>query len=111
MWCQKGPENAVPVPLGLCDHVLCHQLSNTSWTRGLLPSELKAKVKSLSRVQLFATPWTVACQAPLSVGFPRHEYWSGLLFPSPGNLPDSGIEPMSSTLQVISLPLSHLGKP
>ena len=42
------------------------------------------KVKSLSCIQLFATPWTVACQAPLSVGFSRQEYWSGLPFPSPG---------------------------
>ena len=42
------------------------------------------KVKSLSRVQLFATPWTVACQAPLSMGFSRQEYWSGSPFPSPG---------------------------
>ena len=43
----------------------------------------------------FATPWTVACQAPLSMGFPRREYWSGLLFPSPGDLPDPGMEPGS----------------
>ena len=43
----------------------------------------------------FATPWTVACQAPLFMGFPRQEYWSGLPFPSPGDLPDPGIEPMS----------------
>ena len=49
----------------------------------------------LSRVRLFATPWTVAYQAPPSMGFSRQEYWSGLLFPSPGNLPDSGIEPTS----------------
>ena len=42
-----------------------------------------------------ATPWTVACQAPLSMGFSRQEYWSGLLFPSPGDLPDPGIEPGS----------------
>ena len=51
----------------------------------------------------FATPWTVARQAPLSMGFPRQEYWSGLPFPSPGDLPDQGIEPMSSALQVDSL--------
>ena len=50
-----------------------------------------------SHVQLFVTPWTVACQAPLSVGFPRQEYWSGLPFPSPGDLPDPGIEPVSLT--------------
>ena len=48
-----------------------------------------------SRVQLFVTPWTVARQAPLSMGFPRQEYWSGLLFPPPGDLPDPGIEPSS----------------
>ena len=44
------------------------------------------------------TPWTVACQASLSVGFPRQEYWSGLPFPPPGNLPDPGIEPVSPAL-------------
>ena len=43
-------------------------------------------VQSLSHVQLFVTPWTLACQAPLSMGFPRQEYWSGLPFPSPGDL-------------------------
>ena len=46
-------------------------------------------------VCLFVTPWTVVHQAPLSVGFPRQEYWSGLPFPSPGNLPIPGIEPMA----------------
>ena len=49
----------------------------------------------LSHVQLFVSPWTVAHQAPLSMGFPRQEYWSGLPFPSPGGLPDPGTEPMS----------------
>ena len=48
-----------------------------------------------SRIQLFVTPWTVAHQAPLSMGFPREEYRSGLLFPPPGDLSDPGIEPMS----------------
>ena len=52
----------------------------------------------LSHVQLFATPWTVAHQAPLSLGFPRQEYWSGLPFPSPGDLPKPGIVPMSAEL-------------
>ena len=50
---------------------------------------------SLSRVRLFATPWTVAYQDPPSMGFSRQEYWSGLPFPSPGDLPDPGIEPWS----------------
>ena len=59
----------------------------------------------------FATPQTVALQAPLSMGFSRQEYWSGLPFPSPGNLPDPGIKPTSPALQVGSLPLSHPGSP
>ena len=48
-----------------------------------------------SRVGVFATLWTVAGQAPLSLGFSRQEYWSGLRFPAPGDLPDPGIEPAS----------------
>ena len=56
-------------------------------------------MKSLSLVQLFATPWTVAQQAPPSMEFSRQEYWSGLPFPSPGVLPDLGIEPGSPALQ------------
>ena len=55
-------------------------------------------VKLLSRVQLFATPWTVYYQAPPSTGFSRQKYWSGLSFPSPGDLPDPGIEPRSPAL-------------
>ena len=55
-------------------------------------------LKSLSRVQLFATPWTVAYQASQSMGFSKQEYWSGVPFPSPGDLPDPGIEPGSPTL-------------
>ena len=49
---------------------------------------MKVKVKSFVCVRLFATPWTVACQGPLSMGFSRQEYWSGLPFPSPGDLPN-----------------------
>ena len=63
----------------------------------------KVKVKSLSLVQLFATSWTVARQAPLSIGFSRQEYWSGLPFPSPGDLPNPGIEPGSPALQADAL--------
>ena len=62
----------------------------------------------LSRVWLLATPWTVACQAPPSMGFSRQEYWSALLFPSPGDLPHSGIEPRSPTLQANALPFKPL---
>ena len=60
-------------------------------------------MKSLSRVRLFATPWTVAHQAPPSMGFSRQEYWSGLPFPSPGDLPNPGIEPRSPALQADAL--------
>ena len=56
-------------------------------------------MKLLSCVRLFATPWTVAHQAPPSMGFSRQEYWSGLPFPSPGDLPNPGIEPRSPALQ------------
>ena len=56
---------------------------------------MKVKVKLLSHVQLFVTPWTVAYQVPPSVGFTKQEYWSELPFPSPGDLPDPRIEPRS----------------
>ena len=55
-------------------------------------------VQVLSCVQLFATPWTVTCQSPLSIGFPRQEYWNGLLSPSPGAFPNPGKEPVSLVL-------------
>ena len=54
-----------------------------------------------------ATPWTIAFQAPLSMGFFRQKYWSGLPFPSPADLPDPGIEPRSPALQADSLPTEH----
>ena len=57
-------------------------------------------MKSLSRVRLFATPWTVACQAPPSMEFSRQEYWSGLPLPSPGNLPNPGTEPGYSMIYI-----------
>ena len=70
----------------------------------------RKKVKSLSHVQLFATPWAVAYQAPLSMGFSRQQSWSGLPFPSPGDLPNPGIEPGSPTLQTDALPSEPPGK-
>ena len=69
------------------------------------------KVKSLSRIRLFATPWTVAYQAPLSVEFSRQEYWSGLPYPCPGDLPNPRIEPRSPALQADTLPSEPPGKP
>ena len=73
--------------------------------------KVKVKVKSLSPVWLFGAPWTVAYQALLSMGFSSQEYWSGLPFPSPGDLPNPGIEPVSPALQTDALPSEPPGKP
>ena len=72
---------------------------------------VKVKVKSLSHVQLFATPWTVAYQAPSSMGFSRQECWSELPFPSPGDLSNPGIEPGFPALQRDALSSKPSGKP
>ena len=68
---------------------------------------------SCSVVSDLATSWTVACQAPLSMGLPRQEYWSGLSFPPPGDLPDPGIEPSSPVSPALAGGLCHftIGKP
>ena len=76
----------------------------------VVEEEFHLKVKSLSRVQLFVTPWTLAYQASLSMGFSRQEYWSGLPFPSPGDLPNPGIKPGSPALQADTLPSEPPGK-
>ena len=73
--------------------------------------DVRKKVKLLSHVRLFLTPWTVTYQAPLSMGFSRQEYWSGVPLPSPGDLPDPGIKPGSPTLQADALPSEPPGKP
>ena len=72
---------------------------------------LYLNVSSLSRVRLFVTLWTVAYKAPPSMGFSRQEYWSGLPFTSPGDLPDPGIEPRSPAFQADALPSKPPGKP
>ena len=72
---------------------------------------MKVKVKSFSHVWHFATPRTVAHQTPPSMGFSRQEYWSGLPFPSPGDLPNPGIEPRSPALQADALTSEPPGKP
>ena len=86
----------------------CH-LWQHGWT--LRVWKWKWKCQSLSRVQLFVTPWTVARQAPLSVGFSRQEHWSGLPCPPPRDLPNPGIEPRSTALQADSLPSEPPGRP
>ena len=72
---------------------------------------VKVKAKLLSRVRLFATPWTVAYQGPPSMGFSRQGCWSGLPFPSPGDLSNPGIEPRSPALWADALPFEPPGKP
>ena len=78
---------------------------------GFWYNKREVKWKSLSHVQLFVTPWTVAWQALLSMEFSRPEYWSGLSLPFPGALPNPGIEPTSPASQVDSLPSEPPGKP
>ena len=70
-----------------------------------------SEVKSLSHVRLFATPWTIAYHAPQSMEFSKQEYWSGLPFSSPGDLPNPGIKPWSPTLQADALLSKPPGKP
>ena len=82
----------------------------TVTVRKQVKSRLENQVKSLSHVRLFVTPWTVGHQTLLSMGFFSQEYWSGLPFPSPGDLPDPGIELGSPTLQADSLPSEPPGK-
>ena len=114
-WCAAAAAKSLQLCLTLCDPI--DSSLPDSPVPGILQARTlqwvaiyffnawkwKVKVKSLSHVRLFATPWTVACQAPLSVGFSRQEYWSGLPFPSPGDLPDPGIEPGSPTLEADAL--------
>ena len=73
--------------------------------------KVKVKVLGAQSCPTLGTPWTVACQAPLFIGFFREEYCSGLPFPSPEDLPDPGIEPRSLTLLTDSLPPEPPGKP
>ena len=89
------------------------KLDKSEWyfSKREVKNSLKVKLSSLSRVQLFATPWAVAYQAPPTMGFSRQEYLSGLPFPSPGHLPDPGIKPRSPTLQADALSSEPPGKP
>ena len=97
-----GTQSA-PSPARTCQG----KITGTGDPWDVLNSEVKqSKVKLLSRVWLFANPWTVAYQDSLSMGFSRQEYWSGLPFPPPGDLPDPGIEPRSP-----ALPPEPPGKP
>ena len=82
-----------------------------SLDKDVVAHKLKVKVKSLSHIRLFATPWIVAYQASPSMGFSRQKYQSGLPFPSPGYLPGPGIKPRSPSLPADTLPSEPPGKP
>ena len=89
---------------------ILYQLSYEGSPGLVVSPKVKVKVKSLSCVRLFATPWAVAYQAPPSMGFSRQEYYSGLPFPSPGDLPDPGIKPWSPAFQSDALTPEPPGK-
>ena len=72
---------------------------------------LEKEMATHSGILTWEIPWSIAHQAPLSMGFPRQEYWHGQPFSSPGDLPDPGIEPASPVMQADSLPLRHQGSP
>ena len=103
------PGSPKPAQLILTHGILWHPSHNDwklRWPSALFSYNVlwvSGWVKSLSRVRLFVTPWTVAYQALPSMGFSRQEYWSGLPFPSPGDLPDPGIEPRSPAFQADAL--------
>ena len=96
---ESSPTPQIKSINSLCSAFFTVQLSHPYTTTG----KARALTRRFSGVQLFATPWTVSRQAPLSMGVSRQEYWSGLQYPPPGDLPDPGIEPRSPALQVDSL--------
>ena len=126
-WTSQPPEiwevNAVYIPLSLwyfCynssdvpRHKQCLMPGKHTWDiQDLVQRErVQVYVKSLNHVWLSVILWTAVCQAPPSMGFPRQEFWSGLPFPSPGDLPDLGIEPGSPAWQADTSPSEPPGKP
>ena len=109
-----GPRRCLFSPLLLGCNVLASYCVISWWVTLQKHAAIKLAVKwvkSLSHVWLFVTPWTVASQAPPSMGFSRQEYLNGLPFLPPRDLPDPGIKPRSPALQANSLPLSYQGSP
>ena len=102
-----------PLEKGMATHssILAWRIPQTWGHKELDTTELTWKWKSIIGVRLFATPWTIAHQALPSMGFSRQEYWSGLPFPSPGDLPDPGIKPKSPALEADALTSESPGKP
>ena len=101
----RAPESGLLVKCGVHLTIMDTLLATIEWSVMATSQQRNEEVKSLSRVQVFATPWTVAYQAPRSMGFSRQECWNGgLPFPSSGDLPDPGIKPGSPALQADALP-------
>ena len=105
--CHGHHTSLIRVTFGLLVQFLISSLQPQPNTQ---TQHLQSEGTSLSRIRLFAIPWTVVYQASLSIGFSRQEYWSGLPFPSPGDPPDPGIEPRSPALQADALPSEPPGK-
>ena len=118
----RNSSRTIQIPKGGCHQgfafIMSANLEDPAMATGLekvnpQPNSQKKKVKESEVTQscpTLATPWTTAHQAPLSMRFSRQEYWSGLPFPSPGDLPNPGIEPGSPTLQADALTSELLGK-
>ena len=105
----ESQEKSAKKPDSSKNKISCINNHYTSRRRG---GNTPSPVGQVASVMLDSeTSWTVACRAPLSMAFSRQEYWSGLPFPPPGNLPNPGIEPMSLALQADSLPSEPPGKP
>ena len=104
LWWSSGYDSVLSLPRAQVRFQVRELRSRKLWKK-------RKKVKLLSHIRLFVTPWTVADQAPPPMGFSRQEYWSRLPFPSPGDLPDPGIEPRSSALQADALTSEPPGKP
>ena len=107
-------EHAVKNIYHLALYRKCLSTPNLSGNKDIMAmakNTTKVKMNLLSRVQLFATPWTAAYQAPSSMRFSRQGYWSGLPFPSPEDLPNPGVETGSPAMQADPLPSESSGKP
>ena len=121
-WHHKQSARSIPYPRDLFETKfstlilenngkICQGWQQTALVLHVTNQYLWSEVKLLSHLQLFATPWTVAYQAPPTIGFSRQEYWSGLPFPSPGDLPNPGIKPRFPTLESDALTSEPPGKP
>ena len=108
VWRNKAVRDKKADSCSLCKYITILTLYYSCNSR---VSDSCCLVRLLSCVRLFATPWTIAYQAPPSMGFSRQEYWSGLPFPSPGDLPNPGIEPRSPALRAGALPSEPQGSP